>query len=152
MTPSMAPAEGGTGDVGCLVYSSSPTVRDEVSKAAASAGHPCDVVATSDAAIAGARAAPKAIVIVDRREDAAEVAVRGVAALPGRERTIILIVQDATLAAPRGVAAVILESELRHALLALFIAAPYRRGSPLELMNLSVLSGQLDGAIDRAAT
>ncbi|MGE3459101.1 MAG: protein kinase, partial [Kofleriaceae bacterium] len=55
-------------------------------------------------------------------------------------------------AAPRGVAAVILESELRHALLALFIAAPYRRGSPLELMNLSVLTGQLDGAIDRAAT
>ncbi|MGE3546129.1 MAG: protein kinase [Kofleriaceae bacterium] len=152
MTRSSASMEGTTGDVGCLVYSSSAEVREELAKAAATAGQPCELVTTADALIAAAGAAPGAIVVVDRREDAADAAIRRVATLPGRDRTVVMIVREPGGAAPRGVAAVILDSELRHALLALFMTTPPRRGTALELMNLSVLAGHLDGAIDRAAS
>lgn len=142
-------------NTGFVVLSRDPLVRGEVMNAGATASQLYLVARDPEELVATIRASQPRAVVIDRDYgDTAEVLQR-IAELPDHVRTtIFLVIRDATQEPPPGANVLVVEPALRHAL-ALAAPGDALERSPLaieRLLAISVLSGQLDAALETAAT
>jgi diguanylate cyclase (GGDEF)-like protein len=150
-------------NTGFVVLSRDPLVRGEVVNAGATASQLYLVARDADELIATIEASHPRAIVVDREYGEAEhvlARLREVSGGPDGEivrgdATVFLVIRDTAHEPPPGAHVVVLEPVLRHALvLADRNALPQdRRALALDrLLTISVLSGQLDEALETAAS
>ena len=139
---------------GVIALSSRTSMHAVVARIAATASHACRYPRTADDLLAalGPPAPPPAAIILDAQHDHALGVLEALTGHPLDHRTLIVLVQDVTRAAPRGPHLLMSEASLHH--LGALLDRTRPRALPIELERLfgvTLLGRQLELSLELAA-